>query len=68
MHFGGASEESWRAEAIGELQFVRTWRPARGWCVGFLISGDRKKTGEKRFNTEITEDAESAEKRAKRNG
>ncbi len=35
---------------------------------GLLISGDKKKTGEKRFNTEITEDAESAEKRAKRNG
>ena len=35
---------------------------------GLLISGDGKKTGEKRFNTEITEDAESAEKRAKSNG
>ena len=28
----------------------------------------RKKTKEKRFNTEITADTESAEKRAKRNG
>src|SRR6266550_1860708 len=47
MHLGGASEESWRAEAIGESQFGRTWRPARGWRAGFLISGDKKRSRKK---------------------
>ena len=52
MHFGGASEESGRAEAIDGCQLSRIWRPAREWCAGFLISGDEKKIEEKRFNAE----------------
>jgi len=60
--------ESWRAAAIGELQFVRTWRPAWGWCRGLFDFQATKKDRGKRIDTEITEDAESAEKRAKRDG